>query len=173
MTGDSKERYGVISRLFHWGMAFLIAWQLLKIFDRINDGEHWVGETLVPFHVGIGSVLLVLVLLRIVWALSQRKNRPEQDPATAGLVKLGHFLLYAAMVLMPVTGVMSIVGRGYRWAPFGVELIAKGDKIPWMASVGSLHSPIAWILLAMIIGHIGIAFFHHFGKRDGVLRRMA
>ena len=35
--------------IFHaWGMAFLITRQALKIFDRIQDGEHWVGQTLVP-----------------------------------------------------------------------------------------------------------------------------
>lgn len=45
---DSKERYGALTRFFHWGMGLLIVWQFLKFFDRINDGEHWVGQTLVP-----------------------------------------------------------------------------------------------------------------------------
>lgn len=173
MSGDSKERYGSISRLFHWGMSFLIIWQLLKLFDRIQDGEHWVGETLVPWHVSIGSVLLLLVLLRIIWAARQRHNRPVQDPATAALVKAGHFLLYTCMVAMPVTGAMYLVGNGYGWRPFGIELVARGgDKIEWMISVGSLHSPIAWLLTILIAGHIGIALLHHFVKKDGVLRRM-
>lgn len=57
MKDDSKARYGTISRILHWGMAFLIFWQALKIFDRIDDGEHWVGETLVPWHVSIGTLL--------------------------------------------------------------------------------------------------------------------
>ncbi|MCK0538507.1 cytochrome b [Alcanivorax quisquiliarum] len=173
MSGDSKERYGSISRLFHWGMSFLIGWQLLKFFDRIADGEHWVGETLVPWHISIGSLLLVLVLLRILWAARQRNNRPEQDPATAFLVKAGHFLLYAGMVAMPITGVMYMIGSGYGWQPFGIELAARnGEEIAWMASVGSLHSPIAWLLTILIAGHIGITLLHHFVKKDGVLRRM-
>lgn len=44
---DSKERYGSITRIFHWGMALLIIWQFMKFFDRINDGEHWIGENIV------------------------------------------------------------------------------------------------------------------------------
>lgn len=36
----------------------------------------------------------------------------------------------------------------------------------------SLHSPIAWFLLVMIVGHVGIALLHHFVKKDGVLQRM-
>lgn len=173
MTNDSKERYGSVSRIFHWGMALLIVWQGLKFFDRINDGEHWVGQTLVPWHVGIGSLLFLLVVLRIVWAGTQRNNRPVQDPATATLVKVGHFLLYAAMVLMPVSGVMYLVGSGYGWSPFGIQLIAKGPEIPWMGTLGgAVHSPLAWLLLVMIIGHIGIALIHQFVKKDGVLNRM-
>lgn len=173
MLADSKERYGTLSRLFHWGMALLIAWQLLKVFDRINDGEHWVGQTLVPWHVSIGSLLLLLAGLRIIWASRQRAHRPGQDAATARLVKLGHGLLYVIMILQPLTGVLTMVGKGYGWNPFGIPLVAKGAEIPWMAAAGSLHSPLAWIFLILILGHIAIALFHHFIKKDGVLRRMA
>ncbi len=173
MLSDSRERYGSISRWFHWGMAVLLVWQGMKFFDRISDGEHWVGQTLVPWHVRIGSLLLLLVVLRIVWALSQRGVRPIQDPATAALVKVGHFLMYVAMLLMPLTGIMYLVGRGFGWSPFGIQIIAKGPEIPWMASIGgTVHSPLAWILLIMVIAHIGIALVHQFVKKDGVLRRM-
>ena len=58
------------------------------------------------------------------------------------------------------------------WSPFGLQIVAVGPEIPWMAAVGSLHSPIAWVLLIMILAHIAIALFHHFVKKDGVLRRM-
>lgn len=172
MTNDSKQRYGSISRIFHWLMAILLAWQLLKIFDRIDDGEHWVGETLVPWHVSIGSVLAVLIILRVLWAIKQWGNRPEQDPATVVLVRLGHGLLYAGMILMPLTGILTMIGKGYGLAPFGVRLVAKGEEIPWMAGLGSLHSPIAWVLLVLILGHICIALYHALIKKDGILQRM-
>src|SRR3546814_14993391 len=78
-------------------MALLIGWQLLKIFDRVADGEHWIGQTLVPWHVSIGTLLLLLIALRTVWAVRQKGSRPEQDPATAFLVRIGHSLLYVGM----------------------------------------------------------------------------
>lgn len=87
-------------------------------------------------------------------------------------MKIGHGLLYLAMVLMPITGILTMVGGGYGLTAFGVPLIAEGEEIPWMSTLGSVHSPIAWILLLMIIGHIGIALLHHFVKKDDVLRRM-
>lgn len=172
MKSDTKERYGTVSKVLHWGMAFFIGWQVLKFFDRINDGEHWVGQTLVPWHVSIGTLILVLVVLRIIWAVKQKGHRPAHDPATAMLVQAGHGLLYLGMVLMPITGILYLVGLGYGLNAFGVQLIAQGPEISWMISVGGLHSPIAWILLILILGHIGMALLHHFIKKDDTLRRM-
>lgn len=172
MINDSKHDYGSISRIFHWAMAVLIGWQLLKFFDRIDEGEHWVGQTLVPWHVSIGVTLLVLVVLRLAWVAKQQGNRPEQDPATVVLVRLGHGLMYTGMLLMPITGILTMIGNGYGLTAFGVQLAAKGEEIPWMAALGSLHSPIAWTLLVLIVGHIGIALLHGIVRKDGVLQRM-
>ncbi len=170
---DTPERYGSVSRLFHWGMAFLIGWQVLKIFDRIEDGEHWVGETLVPAHVTIGTLLLVLVVLRIAWALHQKDNRPSLDPAIRTPARVGHILLYALMALMPITGALAVIGGGHGWNAFGFQLVAKGEESPWMSGIGSLHSPLALMLLVLIVGHIGMGLYHQFIRKDGLLRRMA
>ena len=128
---------------------------------------------MVSWHISIGSLLLLLIVLRIIWAFTQKNNRPEQDPATALLVKAGHGLLYLAMLLLPITGVMIMIGNGFGWAPFGMEIVAgDGPEIGWMAALGSFHSLLAWSLLILVIGHVGIALLHHFVKKDGVLRRM-
>ncbi len=169
---DSPGRYGSISRIFHWGMAFLIGWQALKIFDRIDDGEHWVGETLVPAHVTVGTLLLVLVVFRIAWALNQKDNRPSLGPAIRMPARAGHILLYALMALMPVTGALAVIGGGHGWNAFGIQLVAKGPEIPWMSTIGGLHSPLGLMLLAMIAGHIGMALYHQLVRKDGLLRRM-
>lgn len=172
MIKDTRARYGTVSKAFHWFMAVLIGWQLLKLGDRIAEGEHWIGRTLVPWHVSIGTLLLGLILLRILWLASQRQHRPRQNPETALLVKAGHGLLYAGMLLLPVTGVLTMLGGGYGLTVFGIELVGKGDKVAWASSLGSLHSPVAWGLAVLIIGHIGITLIHHFIQRDDTLRRM-
>ena len=120
----------------------------------------------------IGALLLVLIVLRVFWASSQLKQRPRHDPATAFVVKAGHFALYVGMLLLPITGVLTMLGNGYGLKVFGMQLAEKGPEIAWAASVGSLHSPIAWILVFLVIGHAGMALLHHFVKRDDVLRRM-
>lgn len=173
MIRDSKERYGSISRWLHWSMAILIGWQLFKFGDRVAEGEHWIGRTLVPWHVSIGVLLMLLVLLRIVWALGQHTHRPQHPTTTAFWIKSGHFLLYAVMALMPVTGTLVIVGAGYPVQAFGATLIPAAGEKAWASAIGELHSPLGWLLLFLVLGHIAIALLHHLVKRDDVLRRMA
>ena len=173
MSMDSKERYGKVTRTLHWAMAFFIGWQFLKFFDRIADGEHWVGENLVSWHSSVGAMILLLVILRVIWALKQKDNRPDNDPAVASLAKAGHRLLYAGMILLPITGMLYIKGLGYPIKAFGIQLFTgSGAETAWMIALGGLHSPIAWTLLIISVGHIGMALVHHFVKRDGVLQRM-
>lgn len=170
---DSKQRYGRVSRILHWGIAILVVWQFLKFFDRIQDGEHWVGQTLVPWHVSIGVLILSLTVLRILWALTQRGRRPEQTGALALAARVGHIVLYACTVLLPVTGMLYLRGNGYGVKVFGMELVAgTGVETDWMIALGSLHSPIAWLFVALVIGHVGAALYHHFIVRDDVFRRM-
>src|SRR5690606_22595507 len=144
MSRATRERYGTVSRLLHWGAPVLVAWQALKLFDRIDDGEHWVGQTLVPWHISIGVVILLLMVVRIAWALRNRGHRPPAPPPKmlGAVAKAGHVALYAALVLMPVTGMAIMIGNGYGLAVFGVQLVPGGTDIPWLATFGgALHSP--------------------------------
>jgi cytochrome b561 len=36
----------------------------------------------------------------------------------------------------------------------------------------AVHASLAWLLIALIIGHAGMALFHYFVRKDNVLRRM-
>src|SRR3546814_5716926 len=103
--------------------------------------------------------------------MRQKGSRPEQDPATAFLVRIGDSLLYVGMALMPINGSLTMLGGGNGWSAFGIELVAEGGKIPWMASLGSLHSRNAWSLLILIVGHRGIALLHHLLSKADVLGR--
>ncbi|HLV76485.1 MAG TPA: cytochrome b [Marinobacter sp.] len=172
MLRDTPERYGTLTKALHWLMALLVGWQLLKLGDRIADGEHWVGQTLVPWHISIGVLLLVLIVLRLIWATSQRQQRPQPEPSMAWAVKAGHGLLYACLLLMPLTGIMVMLGGGYGVNAFGVQLIAEGEERAWAGTLGSIHSPLAWLLTILVIGHIGAALVHHLFLKDETLKRM-
>lgn len=174
MIADSVQRYGTFTRFLHWTMAVLVLLQFLKLGDRIQDGEHWIGQTIVPFHISIGILILPLVVIRLLWALSQRRQRPRHPGAIMLLVNVGHFLLYLSMFLLPLTGIAYMLGEGYGLTFFGIELAARSDeKIEWLIAFGSWHPVIAIAFVLLVVGHIGAALFHHFIRRDQTLIRMA
>lgn len=172
-TTGRLTRYDGFTRLLHWLMSLLILLQFAKFFDRINDGEHWLGETVVgPTHISFGLVLLLLIVIRIAWLWRTRGMRPAYVGRTAPLAKLGHFLLYFAMLLMPLLGICYMIGKGYGLTFFGTRLVQKGPEIDWAIAIGSLHSPLAWSLLILVLGHTAAAFYHHFVERDGSMHRI-
>ena len=36
----------------------------------------------------------------------------------------------------------------------------------------AIHRWAGWLLIVLVLSHIGAALYHHFIRRDGVLRRM-
>ncbi len=79
-----------------------------------------------PWHGSIGAILLALVVIRIIWAFSQIRNRQSES----FLAKAGHILLYVFMFLAPVSAFCLMLGNGYGVKVFGTSIIAGGNAIP-------------------------------------------
>ena len=105
-------------------------------------------------HIGVGVAVLVLAL----WRLGLRFTRGVPDlpvgmSARERLVAhLGHGLLYALMIGVPVVGLLAWFG-------------ASED----LAELHELGKP-AFLLL--IAGHVAAALWHQFVRKDGLLMRM-
>lgn len=172
---DSHERYGVVSRVLHWGMAAIFLWQFLGMVLLIILGETPLTYFFLGTHGPLGAVLFVLIAIRLGWYGRNASNRPEQDASCSGkLAGMGHKLLYALMIIVPLLALLRSYGSGRAFTPFGIPLWgASEQKIDWMIAVGNAaHGILAWVLLAMIAGHVGFALWHRTVKRDQVWSRM-
>ncbi len=79
---DSPERYGLVSRALHWGMAYLLIWQFFTILTwRVFGPAEWVKfvTSFGPYHGTVGLLVLPLVVIRAVWVLVNRKRRPPHE----------------------------------------------------------------------------------------------
>lgn len=173
---DTDHVYGRITRFLHWTIAALMLWQFTGMGLKLALGRHPVAGFFVGAHQKVGTVLIVLIVLRVLWALANRGNRPDHGPGVVALAaRFGHLLLYAVMVIVPVAALLRAYGSERVFAPFGFQIFpAQVPEIGWMVRVGeSLHGEMAWLMLALIAGHVLMVGVHEGMWRDGTLSRMA
>ncbi len=172
---DDGFRYGAVTRVLHWAMALLLAWQFAGMAIKLTVGKAPITAFWVGTHKGIGVILLVLIVLRAFWGLYNMKTRPAHGGGFWGLAaRVGHLALYVLMLIVPALALLRQYGSGKPLDVFGVRLINGGwAEAPWMtAPANAVHGLLAWVLLAAIAGHILMVLVHRFIWKDGTTRRM-
>lgn len=169
---DNENRYGSITRMLHWGMAILILWQFTSAGSRILFEDTAFEAFMWSTHKPLGALLLLLIGIRLAWALINLSRRP---PSVNLGAKLGHIALYGLLIVIPSLGLLRQYGSGRSFEPFGIPLFSGFEgEIEFLVEPGNLlHGALGWVLLVMIIGHIGMVVWHRkrIGKQD-VLPRM-
>lgn len=172
---DRAERYSGVAMLFHWVMAGVIifAWYLGNGAEDLPAGERLVQITL---HKNIGSTILALVALRLIWRLVRRPPAlPDTMTPLMRWVAAGtHWALYLVMFGMPLSGWLFSSAAGYPVLLGGlIELPALVDKSEALRDfAGGLHGLLGNVILALVVLHTLAALKHHFVDRDATLRRM-
>ncbi|KKK60601.1 hypothetical protein LCGC14_3022720 [marine sediment metagenome] len=145
--------------ILHWLIAALVLFNYI-VSDGMGSAlrRHLNGEAQADIwpaiHVYVGIAVLVLVLIRLL--LRRRVGVPATAEATPGwmsrLGKIGHWLIYALLLVGPALGVATWYLR--------------------LGSAGDLHA-IAMNALMILAGlHAAAGIYHHYVVRDGLLRRM-
>ncbi|HBT32991.1 MAG TPA: cytochrome B [Pusillimonas sp.] len=170
---DSPERYGLISRLFHWGMALVLLWQFTSVIIHTLFEKTAIDKFFWGTHKAVGTLIMLLILLRVLWALVNLRRRP---PAVSIGSITGHIVLYALMLAIPTIALIRQYGSGKAFSPFGIPLMhgfEETNKIEWMIDLGSnFHGLLGWTLLVAVLGH-GVAVLWHYLRGDRyVLERM-
>ncbi|AWC21422.1 Cytochrome b561-like protein 2 [Aminobacter sp. MSH1] len=179
MLRNTTTRYGWAAIILHWliGLIFIgqfaLGWTMVRIVSQRTAFE------LIQLHKSFGFLLLGLVLIRIGWRLANLT--PELPEEVGPLERLAapsvHFLLYAAQLVVPLSGwvlvsvsVLEIPSMPFKLfvmphLPLGVSEQAEDF---WIFG----HKWLAYAAIALVVLHIFAAFRHHFWLRDVVLVRM-
>lgn len=174
---DNDKRYGIVSRTFHWTVAVLILWQFLPIVVWRTFGPSVVSRAIssIPtHHAYLGTLVLLLVLARIVWALINFGRRPPQRGLAGRAASTVHVCLYGLMVAIPSVPLMrTYPSRGLEL--FGYRLAEPGPELSdWATLIGNLpHGKLAWALFALVVLHVGAACVHWVVMKDDIFSRMA
>lgn len=176
---DNPQRYGLISRALHWGMAYLLLWQFMIILIWRIFGSHSLVKAITelgPYHGTVGGCVVVLVVIRAIWALFNKTHRPAKAAGWSGLMAaIVHRAFYGLMFIIPALAVARAYGNGKGWLQWGCQIIpATGQEIPWLvAPADLLHGPLSWALLVLMLGHIVMALLSSRVSGGEVLTRMA
>lgn len=172
---DHPEGYGSVSRALHWLMAALFAWQFLSAILHAIDREMPVARFFWSWHMSVGFLLLVAVVLRGAWALVNLGNRPAHAAGFLGAAaRVGHLALYLLMLAVPILATLRAYGSGRGLSVFGIEVFAGGgERIPaLMAPANAAHGLLGWALLALVLGHTTMALANAYLWREDTLTRM-
>ena len=174
---STEAGWGAPIRAFHWSIAALILAQAIIGLTMVGMGLTPSKVRVFALHKSIGISILALVLLRIVWRLGER--RPDDPPATPHWQRRAahamHLALYVVILCIPLSGwwFNSASNAPLVWfGLFEVPSLTGGYDPIWKPRALLLHQSLFWILVALLVGHVGAALWHHFRQRDDVLLRM-
>jgi cytochrome b561 len=172
-TYSSKARY------FHWVTAAFVFTMIPVGIYMVYRGEVTKFDALTNIlydsHKLAGFTLLFIVIARMAYRFT--KGAPPDEPSLAWWQKtaahLTHWGMYGLLLAVPLMGwlgvslypALSIHG----W--FSLPGLMSPDQ-KMAGTVFFLHKLGAILLGLAVFTHVGAALFHHFIRKDNVLRRM-
>jgi cytochrome b561 len=177
MIRNTSSAWGSLARCLHWllGAAIIgmiaFGWWMNHIPARPDRFFYR------SIHADIGYLVLLLMVLRLMWrGLNPTPALPGDTPRWQRMAaSLSHWSLYAVTILVSVLGWAHSGARTPNYSDwfglFHIPQITSPDREAARAWEDR-HILFAYVLLALIVIHLGAALWHHFVRRDHVTARM-
>ena len=172
---NSKTGYGLFTIVIHWLSAlvvfglFILGWWMVDL-DYYSS---WY-QTAPMWHVGVGVLLTVITIVRLIWRMTQPMPTKIGSKWEQTLASITHLVFYVLIFTLFCAGYLlsTADGRGlevFNWfvIPSLGELFTKQESIS-----GDVHEIAAYVLIILAIVHALAALKHHFLNRDNTLSRM-
>jgi cytochrome b561 len=167
-------RYTLTAQALHWLTVLLIlttlpvAWVMMSL--PTGPQQTWM----LVLHRSLGVTIFAVVVVRLAWRSTHpAPPSPSGAPRVTELIsEVTHWLLYALLLLMPITGYLqSADGRPVSYLGlFNLPPLPKDKALGDVANV--LHLLGQWGLYTLVGLHVGATVWHVAIRRDGLLSRM-
>ena len=177
MWRDSEHRYGLATRLLHWGTAILIpALIWLGWYVADSDGIDPRFTDLLALHERLGVVAFALGAVAMFWtSLSRPPMHPAERKRRGWIASLAvRELVHLMMLVIPLTGLLISNSSGDGIDLWGLVTIPADIKAPEdrRGLLMEVHVWGAYGLGVVALAHVGIVAKRRFVDRDGTLRSM-
>src|SRR5262245_9595412 len=174
--GTRTDHYPATSKLVHWLVAacVLITAPVAIAMTRIDKGP--TQDALYNLHKSLGVLILILMVLRLINRLAAGALAPEAaiEPWQTIVSSIVHTSLYALLLAMPVVGYIANSAYGAITPFFGLfelpSIVRKNEALA--TQLFTLHRWVGWLVILLVLTHVSAALYHHFIRRDAVLKRM-
>lgn len=172
---NTTDRFGIVAILLHWIIAILIIGMLTL---GLYMTELPIGLEKLKFygwHKEFGILILMLVIVRFIWRLSNLTPTLAILPWWEKLgARIMHWALYGFMFAMPMTGWLMSSAAGLSVSFFGLftlpNFVMPNEQL--FKLLAEIHEWLGFGLIAAIIGHTAAALKHRFIDKDNILRRI-
>ncbi|MFK8034985.1 MAG: cytochrome b/b6 domain-containing protein [Hyphomicrobiales bacterium] len=182
MLTNTKLRYGFVAQILHWVTAALILFLLplgvyMHELPQSSDAEISQKVFLYSLHKSVGIALLTVAVLRVVWAVFNKKPAPlhAERKLETFVAESIHWLLYISILAVPVSGWLHHAATD-GFAPiwwFENQDLSFVKKDPKLAEIfGAMHFFFAATMMISLALHIAGALKHAFIDKDSTLARM-
>lgn len=147
-------------------LAFFMAWKALATPS--------LDVSLLEAHFGIGLLVLLLSILRLVTLHLVGKPRALGSPLARVMAYMGHYALYLVIFLIPLSGILLIAAKAKPMLFFGIALWPGfPERTSWLIHFATdLHQLLVWGSSALLLVHVAASLYHHFILKDITLVRM-
>jgi cytochrome b561 len=171
-----SERYTWTAIALHWLIAVAVIVQFkwgwwMQDIPKLPPGPRVDAYNL---HKSVGLTILALMVMRLLWRWRHPAPAlPQMPDWQRRLAHANHWVLYAALFVMPVAGYLGSVFSGYPVKYFGMTLPAWGPKDESLKNLCStVHLVTSFVLFLAVVLHVAAALKHALIDRDGLLSRM-
>lgn len=173
---DTPQRYGRLAQLLHWTTAVLVLVAFLYgpggreagVYAASRDFDRQLHETL-------GSTVFLLVVVRVIWRLFDRRPEPAPVSRWMGLAAIAvQLCLYLLLFAVPLSAILGAWLEGHPLTYLGGLSI----DAPFAAShelgstIATIHTWLGDAILWVAGLHALAALYHQFILKDGVLASM-
>jgi cytochrome b561 len=169
-------RHSRATIFMHWSSvtAILLAVALVLIRELVE--EKTARVIMLDMHRQLGLAVLLLLLLRL--GARARGGLVAHTSGMPVLMQLAaaaaHWVLYGTLLLITLLGwaLTSAHAVGIKFLGIVPLPALAGSDSDLADLLTDYHIWASWLLLGLVMLHIGAALYHHFIRRDGVLLAM-
>ena len=174
--GTRTDHYPPSSKLLHWLIAacVLTTVPVAIAMGRVNPGP--TQDFLFNFHKSLGVLIFALMILRVINRIVLGAPIPDPwiEPWQKAVSSAVHGALYSLLLAMPIVGYVANSAYGAPTPFFGLfnvpAIVGKDEGLS--EKLFALHRWTGFVVVFLVLIHIGAALFHHMIRRDTVLQRM-